>query len=414
MKDAYREYSAALSDFAQPGNRWMAKGRLTYWGKAAGLTAEDIIADARAAGVTDRDADIRRGWSDAKPKGDRLQGDRRHYTPRAKPKTPPTFPRYVRDMVAAGGGAATSADLRALSPVAVPKDGAKQSAAFLRSLFDPTDLLYIFRDDTPTAGKPGQNLKPCSEWLAELDGGAAVRGDLIVPNPFTGEEADTTGGRKSYIAQAALARFPFIVVEFDELPLPEQAAFWRGLLATSPLVARVAALVYSGGKSLHGVLHVDAATLDEWQSVREQLRRLLAADLDPAFRADEQAMRPRTGTRLPGVRRFGTGRRQELLYINPEAVRPMAEPRETPQTRPTNGTGEETARADGRATGQKIALPCDSAPVTAKPPAVFAAYCAQCPAVERCKHTFGRFWRDKSSGGTGCNVPLPQSRARDC
>ena len=408
MKDSFREYKAALADFSQPGARWSAKGRLTYWGKAAGLTAEDIIADARAAGVTDRDGDIRRGWSDAKPQGERPKDGKRYFVPRAKPKAPPTFPRYVRDMVAAGGGAATSADLRALSPVDVPKDGAKQSAAFLRSLFDTADILYIFRDDTPTAGKPGQNLKPCREWLAELDGGAAVRGELIVPNPFTGEEADTTGGRKSYIAQAALTRFPFIVVEFDDLPLPEQAAFWRGLLATSPLGARVAALVYSGGKSIHGLLFAGCLTLAEWQGVREQLRRLLAADFDPAFRADEQAMRPRTGVRLPGVRRFGTGRRQELLYLAPEVVRPTAEPRETPQTRPTNGTGQETAKADGRATGQKNALPCDSAPVTEKPPAVFAAYCAQCPAVERCKQTFGQFWSDKSSGGTGCNVPLLQ------
>ena len=407
MKNAEQEYRAALADFSQPGGRWNAKGRLTYWGKAAGLTAEEIVSDARAAGVTDRDADIRRGWNDAKPRGDHRQGGRRHYAPRAKPKPPPTFPSYVRDMVAAGGGAATSADLRALSPVVVPKDGAKQTAAFLRSLFDTADILYIFRDDTPTTGKPGQNLKPCRGWLAELDGCATVRGDLIVPNPFTGEEADTTDGRKSYIAQAALARFPFIVVEFDDLPLPDQAAFWRGLLARSPLGAKVAALVYSGGKSIHGLLFADCLTLAEWQGVREQLRRLLAADFDPAFRADEQAMRPRTGVRLPGVRRFGTGRRQELLYLAPEVVRPTAEPRETPQTRPTNGTGEEMARADGRATRQKNAIPCDSAPVTAKPPAIFAAYCAQCPAVERCKQTFGRFWRDKSSGGTGCNVPLP-------
>lgn len=47
-----------------------------------------------------------------------------------------------------------------------------------------------------------------------------------------------------------------------------------------------------------------------------------AADPDPASRADEQAMRPRTGTRLPGVRRFDNGRLQRLLYLNPEAVRP--------------------------------------------------------------------------------------------
>ena len=379
MKDPRREYEAALADFSQPGNRWMAKGRLTYWGKAAGLTADEII----SAGVNDRDTDIRRGWNDAKPKGRCPQGnwrqnDWRNYAPRTKPKPTPMFPRYVRDMVTAGDGEATSADLLALSPFVVPKDGRTQTAAFLRSLFDPADVLHVFRDDAPTAGKPGQNLMPCRNWLAMLERGERMNGDLIVANVFSGAEANTTDGRKSYIAQSCLASFPFAVVEFDSMPLKVQAAFWRGLLATSPLGTTVAALVYSGGKSIHGLLHVGCRMLEDWQTVRGQLRGLLAADPDPTFRADEQAMRPRTGTRLPGVHRFDNGRRQTLLYLNPETVRPTAkkqdaqtvriEPRETPQARPTLGTGKETFRADGRATGQIFALPCDCAPVPPTPP----------------------------------------------
>ena len=373
MKDAHREYEAALADFSQPGNRWTAKGRLTYWGKAAGLTAKEIISDARAHGVTDRDADIRRGWNDAKPKGDRPQRDRRRYAPQAKPKPPPTFPRYVRDTVTAGGGEATSADLLALSPFDVPRDAATQTAAFLRSLFDPADQLHIFRDDTPTAGRPSVNLMPCRDWLARIDHGEAIGGDLIVPNVFTGAEAETTDGRKSYIAQSCLVRFPFAVIELDSMPLKVQAAFWRGLLATSPLAPNVASIVFSGGKSLHGLLHVGCRTLADWQTVRGQLRGLLAADHDPAFRADEQAMRPRTGTRLPGVRRFDSGGMQRLLYINPEAVQPTptkpdtptdrTEPLGTPQTRPTIETGEMTAKGEKRATEQIFALPSDCPPM---------------------------------------------------
>ena len=52
MKDPRREYEAALADFSQPGGRWNAKGRLTYWGKAAGMSADEIISDARAASTT--------------------------------------------------------------------------------------------------------------------------------------------------------------------------------------------------------------------------------------------------------------------------------------------------------------------------------------------------------------------------
>lgn len=373
VKNPRREYEAALADFSQPGGRWNAKGRLTYWGKAAGMSADEIIADARAAGVTDRDADIRRGWNDAKPKGERPQGDWRHYAPRAKPKPPPTFPRYVRDLVAAGGGEATSADLLTLSPFAVPRGAGAQTAAFLRSLFDPADVLHVFRDDAPTAGKPGQNLMPCRDWLARLERGETMPGDLTVANPFTGAEGETADGKKSHIAQSCLARFPFAVIEFDSMPLKVQAAFWRGLLSTSPFAPKVAAVTYSGGKSLHGLLHVGCRTLAEWQTVRDKLRGLLAADPDPAFRADEQAMRPRTGTRLPGVRRFSNGKTQRLLYLNTDAVRPTekkpdaptapAEPRETPCKRTDAQTANLVPEADGRATGAISGQYGDCAPL---------------------------------------------------
>ena len=160
----------------------------------------------------------------------------------------------------------------------------------------------------------------------------ATGGDLIVPNPFTGAASETTGGKKSLIAQSCLARFPFIVIEFDELSLPLQCAFWLGLLAKSPLAQLVAAITYSGGKSLHTLLHIGCDTVEEWRRVQGKLCRLLAADPEQRtdtngrtiypFRADVQAMRPRQGTRLPGVRRFGNGAPQALLYLNPAAMRP--------------------------------------------------------------------------------------------
>ena len=91
--------------------------------------------------------------------------------------------------------------------------------------------------------------------------------------------------------------------------------------ATKTKAQNAAAVTYSGGKRLHGLLLVGCRTLAEWQTVCGQLRGLLAADPDPAFRADEQAMHPRQGTRLPGVRRFSNGRTQRLLYLNADAVR---------------------------------------------------------------------------------------------
>ena len=36
----------------------------------------------------------------------------------------------------------------------------------------------------------------------------------------------------------------------------------------------------------------------------------------------------------------------------------------------------------------------------------FKAHCAACAAIEWCKHAFGKYWADKSSGGVGCKCPL--------
>ena len=164
-----KAYEAALADF-RPGATWaglearQGKPTFVFWGKAAGMSADEIIADVHAAGVRNRDADIRRAWKTTHPQGDRPQASWTR-TLATKPNPPPTFPHYVRDMVASGGNEATSADLLALSPFAVPKDARAQTVAFLRSMFDPADNLYIFRDDVPSTGKIGTNLMPCCDWL---------------------------------------------------------------------------------------------------------------------------------------------------------------------------------------------------------------------------------------------------------
>ena len=368
MKDARREYELALADFAKPSARWQTKGRLTYWGKAAGLTADEIIIDARAVGVTDRDADIRRGWNDAKPKGDRPQGDWRRNAPRVKPKPLPTFPHFVRDMVQAGGGEATSADLLALSPLPIPHNGWLQTVQFLIRLFHADDKLFVFEGED--AGKPGTNILTRQEWADAVMRRKMLPGDKITPNPLTGEQGLTTEGKPSFIAKSCLVCFPYLLIEFDGMPLQKQASFWRGFVTSSPLGAKVAAITFSGGKSLHGLLHVGCETLAEWERTRDQLRGLLAADPEAAFRVDEQSLQPRQGTRLPGVRRFGSGKVQRLLYLNPEAVQRLSQedaeairlwPRECPFTRDAATADNDATEAVQRATNDSRSLPAHAA-----------------------------------------------------
>ena len=348
MKDPRTEYESILADFAIPGRRWQNLFRLTYWGKAAGLIADDIIDDAHGVCVTDRDADIRWSWDRASPKDYRPQSNWRYRSPRmTKPKSPPLCPHYVRNLIGDIQAAqnTTVEAVRDLSPFSIPTDGRAQTVAFLHLIFDPNWLLYAFhpkpKPPTPTDYPPtetginGHNFMSCRDWVARIKSGGTIPGQVIVPNPFTGEAQETTNGKgekvKSCVLQSCLARFPFIVVEFDAMSLPLQFAFWHGMLSRSPLSPSVAAITYSGGKSLHGLLHAGCDTLAEWQTVKSKLCRLLATDTeqhtDPngkivsPYRADEQAMCPRQGTRLPGVRRLSNGNLQSLLYLNPEAVR---------------------------------------------------------------------------------------------
>lgn len=364
MIDPRAKYETALAAFAAPGARWANKGSLTYWGKAAGLTAEEIIGDARAAGVTDRDADIRRGWNDARPQGNRPQGGWRGAMRTARPKPPPTFPRYVRGMVAAGGDKANLDDILALSPYYWPTSADPRLATtvvFMQALFASKDLLYVFRDDMPTAGKPGENIRPAAEWANRVKQYGSLPGDLVVPNPFTGERAKTADGKQSFISQSCLAAFPFMVLEFDEMPLARQCAFWRAFILTSNLAPALVALTFSGNRSIHGLVHVGCTALADWQAVQKRMRGLFASDPDETMRADVQAMRPRTGTRIPGVRRLSNGNQQRLLYLNTKSVwTARIATQEHPYTRPDRRTGDNAQESKERATAQISGLPCDS------------------------------------------------------
>ena len=376
MIDPRAKYETALAAFAAPGARWANKGALTYWGKAAGLSADEIIADVRAQGVNDRDADIRRGWTDAQT---RDAATTANHTRRAR-KPPPQYVHHVRNLIGGMGDCGSDA-VRELSPCLdwLGKPPPNQTAMFMRAAFAPGEMVHVFRNDMPTAGKPGVNIRPAADWVELIERGEPLPGDLLVPNPFTGEPGETTAGKQSFIAQSCLAAFPFMVLEFDEMPLAKQCAFWRAFILTSNLAPALVALTFSGNRSIHGLVHVGCAALADWQAVRQRMRGLFASDPDAAMRADVQAMQPRTGTRLPGVRRFDNGRRQVLLYLNPRAragnmwreppptdaptPNVRTEPRECPYTRPDGRTGKDAPETGGRATGRISAVPCDCAPL---------------------------------------------------
>ena len=234
---------------------------------------------------------------------------------KTKAEPPRTFPHHVGNLINAGRDVRTFEGLMRLSPDPVAGLGRwlQMAHQLFRMFPGENDIVYIFRNDPPTPGVPGRSLMRVRDWLNErCPNPPTTAGELVTVNPLSGEQGETTDGAKSYIAQSCLAGFPHAVLEFDEMPLEAQCQFWAGFIRQSkvPLVC----LAYSGGKSLHGCVHVGAADLPTWNAKRAQLAALFASDSDPALRADVQALRPRTGMRLAGAVRASTGKVQRLLW----------------------------------------------------------------------------------------------------
>ena len=315
--------------------------------------AETICADVaeRGEGVPpNRVRDIHRGVRSALRKRiewvqEHQRGGGKHFTPRARKVEPPTHAGHVRNLIGDLKAAADGVEdwVRELSPCwdFIGKPPRTQAAMWFKAMFAPNEKIFAYHQHEN--GAPGLNIRPAADWVEIVKRGGHVPGDKVVPNPFTGKIGLTVDGKHTYIGKSCLAAFPFLIVEFDDLPLAMQYAFWRGFILQSRLAPALVALTYSGGKSLHGVLHVGCRTLAQWEAARDKVRGMLCTDPEfhtvtgadgkPKivfpFRADVQAMQSRQGTRIAGMSRADNGAVQELLYLNP-AARPGAMWSETP------------------------------------------------------------------------------------
>ena len=99
--------------------------------------------------------------------------------------------------------------------------------------------------------------------------------------------------------------FRFCLVESDTLPIAEQDALFR------KLELPIAALVHSGGKSLHAIVRIDAADYAEYRKRVEFLYDFLEKN-DVVI--DKQNRNPSRLSRMPGVTR--NGNRQYLVATN--------------------------------------------------------------------------------------------------
>lgn len=170
-------------------------------------------------------------------------------------------------------------------------------------------------------------------------------GMIWLIQPVDGQWHPVTGRPQlSRRTQRSIVSYPYLLLESDEAP----AELWLNMVARLPLAVR--AIVTSGGRSVHALVHVGCETLSQWRECMEVCRDTLAA-----LGCDGQALsNPSVNMRLPNAMREGKmvtkyrdgqpvldGRgkperelrryeggpvKQRLLYLNPQApAKPIGE-----------------------------------------------------------------------------------------
>lgn len=134
-------------------------------------------------------------------------------------------------------------------------------------------------------GDPGATI---GDWKSEA--GAWIRF-----NPVDGEG----------VKNENVTRFTYALVESDTIPIAEQDILFR------KLELPIAALVHSGGKSLHAIVRVDASDYEEYRKRVEFLYEFLEKQ---GVAIDKQNRNPSRLSRMPGVTR--NGNRQYLVATN--------------------------------------------------------------------------------------------------
>jgi hypothetical protein len=146
---------------------------------------------------------------------------------------------------------------------------------------------------------------------------------LIVPSPMTSETGLTKSGRKSYHSLDNTGPRSFLIIEADRGGLDQQAAVINHLGGYAPL----AAVVFSGSKSLHGWF-VCAQTSED--TLLRFMRYAVSLGADRRMWLPSQFCRMPDGRRSDGkggealsacgLKGISPGQ-QALLYLDPEVVR---------------------------------------------------------------------------------------------
>ena len=168
---------------------------------------------------------------------------------------------------------------------------------YLEALFDSTDNVgYVtksFEHDgkyMPTRGSWDRTAGDLIEALKRCGGDiGSVLGDY---NPAVGAWIRFNPLDGNGVKNANVTDFRFALVESDHMELEKQNALIR------ELELPVAALVYSGGKSVHAIVRIEAATYEEYRKRVDYLYSVLKKN---GMDVDTQNKNPSRLSRMPGV-----------------------------------------------------------------------------------------------------------------
>lgn len=191
-------------------------------------------------------------------------------------------------------------------------DPVKEITTYLETVFDPDEKVgYVtetYFDEKQNKYLPTRGCfdRTVGELIKQLNncGGdiGAVLGDY---NPKAGAWIRINPIDGHGVKDANVTDYRYVLVESDSLPLERQNALMRDL--ELPIVT----LVYTGGKSLHALVKVDAKNREEY---RKRVQYIFEVCSKKGLEIDKACKNPSRLSRLPGVER--DGKKQFLIDKN--------------------------------------------------------------------------------------------------
>lgn len=207
----------------------------------------------------------------------------------------------------------TSAEQTLAAPIREPEqfDPVAEITKYLETLFEPEDYVgYVTECWQNSDGKylpssAGSYTRTCGQLLSELKKYGNFEDVFGTPNPECGAWIRFNPLNGKGAKNENVTDYRYALVESDKIPIEQQHGILRDLQLP------IAALVYSGGKSIHAIVRIDAGSPEEY---RKRVEFLYSVCDKNGLQVDRQNKNPSRLSRMPGVVR--KDKKQFLIDTN--------------------------------------------------------------------------------------------------